>query len=469
MSFIESYKRLDKLCGDILRDDRRLSAYIDEMKSTPRGRFYVLSWDSDLQQLKHYRWMRNQIAHEPQCTEATMCTAADALWLDNFYDRIMRQTDPLALYRKATQPHPTTKEAPSSTTPHTTPTERRNTMSKNTKPKKHRKGIAILAAILAVAVAFFAVVNLIPPQKSVENNPFIVGEGNLPMIAAHRGGGANNPENTMLAFRQAVTVIGVDIIESDLYLTKDGYLVYNHDEYIDETCNVNGDIPLSEVKALCQDESRRHYIKDMTLAELRQYNFGYYFENEQGERIYKDAADFADRGLRIATVEELFAEFYETYPDLKFIVEIKDGGDRGVEACRLLSDTLDTYPAYKDQIVIGTFNDEIEMELKQHYPHLLRGAPTGSAAKFVITQYLGVNLFDNGDFACLQIPLSYDVGIEVPLDKQTLIDRAHRRNIAVQYWTINDPDEMRMLIAMGVDCIMTDDPILLKEVLNEYR
>ena len=119
--------------------------------------------------------------------------------------------------------------------------------------------------------------------------------------------------------------------------------------------------------------------------------------------------------------------------------------------------------------MVGTFHNEIEKELKAHYPDLMRGAPTGSAAKFIVTQYLGVNLFDGGDFACLQIPLSYDVGIEVPLDKKTLIRRAHRRNIAVQYWTINDPDEMRMLIEMGVDCIMTDDPILLKQVLDEYR
>lgn len=80
-----------------------------------------------------------------------------------------------------------------------------------------------------------------------------------------------------------------------------------------------------------------------------------------------------------------------------------------------------------------------------------------------------MNIFDTGDFACLQIPLSYDIGIEVPLDKMTLIKRAHRRNVAVQYWTINDADEMRMLIEMGVDCIMTDDPILLQEVLKEYK
>lgn len=334
---------------------------------------------------------------------------------------------------------------------------------------KKKKVVIILSGILAVLIAFFAVVNLIPPKKNVQINPFVVGKGDLPMVAAHRGGGVSNPENTLLAFDKAVREIGVDIIESDLYLTKDGYLVYNHDEYIDETCNVNGDLPPEKVKELCADESNRHYIADMTLNELQQYNFGYYFENTDGQRIYKDVTDPAAAGLQIATADQLFDMFYESHPDLKFIVEIKDAGARGVEACRILNDILNQYPNYKQQIVIGTFHDEIEAELKTNYPHLMRGAPTGSAVKFVLTQYLGVNLFDSGDFACLQIPLSYDVGINVPLDKKTLVDRAHRRNIAVQYWTINNADEMRMLIEMGVDCIMTDDPVLLKQVLKEYQ
>ncbi|MBQ7224409.1 MAG: hypothetical protein IJX06_02510 [Clostridia bacterium] len=335
--------------------------------------------------------------------------------------------------------------------------------------KKKHTALKVIGIIVATLVLFFVVINVIPPKKNVENNPFIVGEGELPMIAAHRGGGENNPENTMLAFREAVTMIGVDIIESDLYLTKDGYLVYNHDSYIDETCNVNGDISFDEVKELCKTKSNRHYISNMTLDELRQYNFGYYFEDENGDRIYKDVTNLEERGLQIATIEQLFDEFYTSHPDLMFIVEIKNGGEKGKKACEILSKTLDRYPGYKNQIVIGTFNDEIEVELKTNYPHLLRGAPTGSAAKFIITHYLGVNIFDDGDFACLQIPLSYDVGIEIPLDNQGIVDRAHRRNIAVQYWTINDADEMRMLIRMGVDCIMTDNPVLLKQVLEEFK
>ncbi len=334
--------------------------------------------------------------------------------------------------------------------------------------KKH-KIRKLIGIIVAAILLFMVTINIIPPRKNAENNPFVVGKGELPMIAAHRGGGDNNPENTMLAFREAVNTANVDIIESDLYLTKDGYLVYNHDSYIDETCNVNGDLSLDEVEALCETKENRHYIKDLTLAELEQYNFGYYFEDESGERIYKDVTNLEDTGLQIATVDKLFEEFYETNPDLLFIVEIKNSGELGYEACRILSETLDQFPDYRDQIVVGTFHDEIEEELKTNYPDLLRGAPTGTAAKFIITQFLGVNIFDNSDFACLQIPTSYDLGMELQLNKKTIINRAHRRNIAVQYWTINDPDEMRDLIELGCDCIMTDDPQLLRSVLEEYK
>ncbi len=334
--------------------------------------------------------------------------------------------------------------------------------------RKH-VGLRIFAAIVVLIVAFMLAINIFPPKKNVEDNPFVIEKGALPMIAAHRGGGKNNPENTMLAFREAVKTIGVDILESDLYLTKDGYLVYNHDSYIDETCNVNGDISLDEVKALCEDKEKRHYIKDMTLEELEGYNFGYYFEDRNGERIYKDAENYAELGLQIATVDKLFEEFYREYPDLLFIVEIKNEGELGYKACKILNDTLESYPVYKNRLVVGTFHDEIEQELKDKYPELLRGAPTGTARSFILTQYLGVNIFDKGDFACLQIPISYDIGFELPLNAGTLVRRAHRRNIAVQYWTINDADEMRMLIELGCDAIMTDDPILMKEVLEEYK
>ncbi len=106
MSFMASYKHLEKLCGDVMGDQRRLSAYIEEMERKPMGPRYVAGWNEDLRNLKHYRWVRNQIVHDPDCYEEDLCDPTDVDWLEDFYDRIMDQTDPLALYRKATQPKP---------------------------------------------------------------------------------------------------------------------------------------------------------------------------------------------------------------------------------------------------------------------------------------------------------------------------------------------------------------------------
>ncbi|MBQ7407847.1 MAG: glycerophosphodiester phosphodiesterase [Clostridia bacterium] len=334
---------------------------------------------------------------------------------------------------------------------------------------KKQKGLKIFGIIVLAVALFFVIINIIPPKQNVENNPFRLKEGQKTMIAAHRGGSINNPENTVLAFTEAVKTIEVDVLEGDLYLTKDGYLVYNHDSYIDRTCNVNGDISLNEVETLCEDKNNRHYIENYTLAELKQFNFGYYFKDEKGERIYKNAQNVAEQGLQIATVDQVFELFYQSHPNLLFIIEIKNSGERGREASRILANLLEEYPNYKDQVAVSSFNDEVADEFKSEYPELLRGAPLGTAAKFILTHYLGVNIFYNNDFACLQIPTSYDVGVEIPLVSKGIIRRAHRRNIAVQYWTINDADEMRMLIELGADCIMTDNPKLLKEVLEEYK
>ncbi len=337
--------------------------------------------------------------------------------------------------------------------------------------KKFRK-LKIFGIVIGTIITFLLVINIIPPAKAVETNPFIRKENEKTMLAAHRGGAKTNPENTLKAFKEAVNTYQVDILESDLYLTKDGYLVYNHDEYIDETCDVNGDKTLAEVKKMIkEDSSKAHYIKDYTLEELREFNFGYYFEKD-GVRPYKDLTkeEVIEQDLKIVEVSELFKEFYTTNEDLLFIVEIKNSGDEGgYEACDKLVKALDEYENYKDQIVIGTFNPEIEDYLKETYPSLYRGASTKGAAVFVITQMLKVNLFDTNNFACLQIPMEYDIkGIEIELDKKTYIKRAHRRNIAVQYWTINDKDEMEELIDLGCDAIMSDDLELGREVIDNY-
>ena len=334
------------------------------------------------------------------------------------------------------------------------------------------KKLKVIGIIFSILLVFMFVINIIPPSKVVTKNPFI--SPNRVMVAAHRGGADNNPENTLKAFKASVEEYNVDILESDLYLTLDGYLVFNHDSYIDETCNTYPELTLDEVEELIDnDKSKRHYISDMTLEELRKYNFGYYFEDENGNRPYKDVTNIKEEGLQILEVSEMFESFYADHKDLLFIVEIKNEGERGKKATDILINTLETkFPVYKDRIVIGTFHDEIEKYLASTYPSMLRGASTGAAAGFIITEMLKVNLFNNAGFACLQIPMEFelfeinDKEVSLNLVKKALIKRAHKRNIAVQYWTINDENEMRQLINLGCDAIMTDNPKLLNQVLQ---
>ena len=224
----------------------------------------------------------------------------------------------------------------------------------------------------------------------------------------------------------------------------------------------------------CPEDAEKVVIAEHTLAELRTYNMGYNFTDPvTGSFPYRALTEEEQTrlGLKILEFHELLEEFYETRKDLLFIVEIKNEGELGFAAAAIIDDTLtQRFPDYKNRLVAGTFHPEIEKDLKQNHPGLLRGASTSGAASFILTQMLGVNLFSGSDFACLQIPLSYTIkGVKLDLTRRTYVERCRRRNIAVQYWTINDEEEMRRLIELGADAIMTDDPLLLKQVLEESR
>lgn len=326
-----------------------------------------------------------------------------------------------------------------------------------------KKKYKILLGIVIGILSFLLVCNVIPPKKAVEENPFIT--DGLPLLCAHRGGSISNPENTLKAYKNSVKDYQVEILETDLWLTSDGKLVLNHDSSINRTSDVE------EITG----SNEKYYISDHTLDELRQFNFGYKFE-KNGETPYKDLVSFDDpnraniikeNDLSIVTLDELFACFYETHKEMLFIVEIKNSGEKGYQAADIIENLLvNKYPDYKNRIVIGTFHDEIETYLKEKHSELFRGASPSAVIKFVATQLLKINIFENQTIACLQLPLE-EYGID--LTWNTYIKRAHRKNIAVQYWTINDEEEMHMLIEKGCDAIMTDDPELLRNVLNEYK
>lgn len=329
-------------------------------------------------------------------------------------------------------------------------------------PHKALKIILIVIVVIAILWGSFAI---IPPKKAIEENPFIIEEGSRPLIAAHRGGKNLNPENTFKAFNYSIENFDIDILELDLCMTKDERLVVVHNLTINECSDVE------EITGSSDD----YFVSDHTLSELELFNYGYNFKNEVGEYVYRNlltgvadadkASILAENDLKIVTIDELFAAYKDT--DLKFIIEIKDGGELGYKAADILASQMKENSMEK-RVVIGTFHTEIENYLEEKYPSLMRGGSVGGVTKFVVTQMLGVNIFDNSTFCCLQIPVEETVkGITIHLDKKTYINRAHRRNISVQYWTINDKEEMRELINLGADVIMTDSPDILYELLEE--
>ena len=106
--------------------------------------------------------------------------------------------------------------------------------------KKRYKALIIFGSIVTFLTFFLGFINVIPPKKVIENNPFIkASKEDIPMLAAHRGGALVNPENTLKAYKAAVEDFEIDIIESDIWVTKDGKLVFSHDGTIDRMSDVS--------------------------------------------------------------------------------------------------------------------------------------------------------------------------------------------------------------------------------------
>jgi len=101
MSFLSSYKRLDNLCRDLFKSEKGVTAYISCMEQVEYPYLKSAGFDSDYKMLKHYRYMRNQIAHDNYAEEVAMCTENDIVWIEQFHQKIINRTDPLALYDRA--------------------------------------------------------------------------------------------------------------------------------------------------------------------------------------------------------------------------------------------------------------------------------------------------------------------------------------------------------------------------------
>ena len=115
--------------------------------------------------------------------------------------------------------------------------------------------------------------------------------------------------------------------------------------------------------------------------------------------------------------------------------------------------------------MVGTFNNNVTKYMDEKYPDMMRSASITEAIVFYFATTLNLKL-DEGTFKykALQIPAK---GYYVfALASERIINYAHKNDIAVQYWTVNDPEDVKELNELGADCIMSDDPDMAYDIIN---
>ncbi len=310
-------------------------------------------------------------------------------------------------------------------------------------------GIVILCLAVIAAVLFWAVTKDTPRVEPVSTegaeNPLITPLGKT-MLSGHRAGGGIAPENTMAALRNCVesNVYELDIFEFDLHATADGELVLIHDGTLDRT---------SDAAAVFGAEGIT--VGEKTLGELKQLNMGAKFTAADGAMPYAglSGTDVPD-DLRIITLEEALT-YLEASGDYRYIIEIKNGGETGMAAADRLHAILVEFGCL-ERTVVGTFHNDITAYMDETYPDMPRSAGVMEVVGFFLKSLVNAPA-EKSDFGfeALQIPTTDYV---VNLGTSRVVNYAHKFDIAVQYWTINDPLEMARLQAIGADAIMTDVP-----------
>jgi len=256
-----------------------------------------------------------------------------------------------------------------------------------------------------------------------------------PLVIAHQGGDGIRPGDTMVAFEHAVQ-IGADVLEMDAHITKDGQIVLMHDEKVDRTTEGTG------------------LIEDMTLEELRQLDAAYQWSNDDGKTF-----PYRGQGIQVPTLEELFQKF----PDMRYVIEIKLTQN---PIDKPLCELMRKYNM-QDKVVIASFHDEAMRRFRETCPEVATSASRGEVTKFVLLGKILLSGLIRPEYESIQPPYDPQESMNIPIMTKLFIREAHAKNIAVEPWTVDDPELMKQYTEWGVDGIMTDRPDLMIDVLKD--
>lgn len=260
-------------------------------------------------------------------------------------------------------------------------------------------------------------------------NPYLIGRT---LNIAHQGGEGLWPSNTMLAYKNAVE-LGVDMLEMDMHSTQDGVLVLSHDDTLDRLTDTRGK------------------ISEMPISSLMKADAGFMLD-PKSNRLYP----FRGQGVQVAQMKDVLTSF----PSTPMTIEIKQAAPSIVAPfCKLLRDTNMT-----GKVIVASFSDAALNEFRTICPEVMTSMTEKELRPLVLLSKVGLAGLAKAPGQVAQVPVRA-AGIEVVTP--AFVNAMHARGVAVQVWTINDEAEMRRLIRMGVDGIITDRPDILKKVLSE--
>lgn len=326
---------------------------------------------------------------------------------------------------------------------------------------------AVKAAVAVVAIIPMLLTMWMPDAPGTEivpnenaTNPHI-NEYLDTDVSAHRSGAGIVPENTMMAFEYVLgnqDKLGVDTFEFDVQITADGELILLHNLTYDETTNAEEAFGKSN-----------NYASSLTFEEASVLNFGENFCDENGEYPYRGLrGDDIPYNLRVVKCEDVI-DYIEDNSDgqYKYIIEIKSLGENGKRAADELYKVL-TERSLQGRVIWATSKPDVAAYMRETYPDMPRSADTLEVMLFYLYCRLDWNLEEaEPTYVALQIPNGGNVIYEYcNLGTKKLTNYAHKYNIAVQYWTVNDPEEAVTLIENGADCIMSDYPQMVYDAVQ---
>ncbi len=242
---------------------------------------------------------------------------------------------------------------------------------------------------------------------------------------AHRGGSGLRPENTLLAFDHAVS-LGVDGLECDVQLSRDGEVVVMHDPTVQRTTDCTG--------AVC----------DFTADELARMDAGAQFGADR-------RWPYRGHGIGVPT----FRSVLKRYRDLPLVAEIKS--DRPEVADRVLA--LIREADADDRVIVAGFSHVVVSHVRRVAPHIPTSGSRPEVQSALMRSWLWMKPRVTG-YRLLQVPFRFR-GRQVLT--RSYVRAARRAGIPVHSWIVDQPEDLRAMIDWGVTGLISDRPDLAVE------